>query len=372
MREKSYVERNGKFYAIVSFTNSEGKRKQIWRKAESKTDAREITKALREQLRGGTESFEHRLKVAEYLDKWMASVKGKLSERTLEAYECLVRLYIKPALGLKDLSKLRPLDVQGMVDAMQGRGLSPKTIRETNIVLSRSLKQAVRWRLLLSNPAAFVELPKKVRREMQSLSPEEAQAFLTHAARDKYGLLFELAILTGMRPEEYLALQWPDVDLKARTLTVQRVLFRHKKGGGWYFKEPKTPQSRRTIPLPDYLTRELAEWKRSQNELRLRLGQEWQNHNLVFTSDVGSPLSIRNLERRHFKPILVNAKLPDIRLYDLRHSCATLLLAAGENPKVVSERLGHASIVLTLDTYSHVLPSMQRSATEKLEMILKR
>jgi len=175
-----------------------------------------------------------------------------------------------------------------------------------------------------------------------------------------------------MRPEEYLAFQWSDVALKESMLTIQRVLFRRKKGGGWYFKEPKTPQSRRSIPLPTYLIKELMEWKRAQNEVRLKLGEKWENHNLVFCAEHGSPLSIRNLERRHFKPILVKAELPDIRLYDLRHSCATLLLAAGENPKVVSERLGHSSIVLTLDTYSHVLPSMQRSATEKLEGILGR
>ena len=144
-----------------------------------------------------------------------------------------------------------------------------------------------------------------------------------------------------------------------------------RKGGGWYFGEPKTSRSRRTIPIPRSLVNELADHRRKQVESRLRKGADYQNNDLVFASGEGTPILLRNLVRRHFQPVLTHARLsPTLRLYDLRHSCATLLLSAGENPKVVSERLGHASIVLTLDTYSHVLPSMQQAATEKLERIL--
>jgi integrase len=140
-----------------------------------------------------------------------------------------------------------------------------------------------------------------------------------------------------------------------------------------YFSEPKTAKSRRTVPLPPYVIRKLQEHRRHQLEHKLKTGEKFHNeHNLIFTSKTGTIVSIRNLQRRHFKPLLVKAKVPDIRLYDLRHTCATLLLAAGENPKVVSERLGHASIVLTLDTYSHVLPTMQKSATERLEKLLRK
>lgn len=371
MKEKRYVEKDGKIYARVSYTDSSGKRKQVWRRAESKSDAKEIARDLETQLRSGTESFEHKLTLSEYLDKWLNHVKGKLAEKTVEGYELIVRLYIKPFLGKKQLTKIKPLDVQSMVDQLQGK-FSPKTVREANMVLSRALKQAIKWGLLLTNPATAVELPKKQRREMLSLTAEQAQEFLEEAAKDKYGLMFELAIITGMRPQEYFALQWSDIDFQKSTLTIQRVLYRHNHGGNWKFKEPKTPQSRRTIPLPAYLLKELADHKRKQAEERLKLGQQWQHYNLVFTSTIGTPLSRRGIERRHFKPILERAKLPNIRLYDLRHSCATLLLVTGENPKVVSERLGHASIVLTLDTYSHCLPTMQKSATDKLEELLKR
>ena len=174
-----------------------------------------------------------------------------------------------------------------------------------------------------------------------------------------------------MRPEEYLGLQWKDVELEKGTVTVQRTLVWRRKGGGWYFSEPKTARSRRTIPLPVSLVQRMREHRRKQAEQRLKASPKYHNNDLVFATAEGSPLMPRNLLSRHFKPTLKRAELPNsIRLYDLRHSCATLLLAAGENPKVVSERLGHAGITMTLDVYSHVLPSMQQAAAERLERLL--
>lgn len=204
-------------------------------------------------------------------------------------------------------------------------------------------------------------------KERRVLSPDEASAFL-NAAVMPHGLIFEFALLTGMRPEEYLALQWADVDFERSMARVRRALVRHKKS--WSFEEPKTARSRRTVYLPAPLMQKLVAHKRSQAETRLKLCPVWQAFDLVFCSEEGTPLSIPNITYRYFRPILTTAKLPRIRLYDLRHSCATLLLIAEENPKVVSERLGHSTIVLTLDTYSHVLPTMQQGATARLEKLL--
>jgi integrase len=322
----------------------------------------------------GVESFEHNLTLGKYLDRWLKSAKKKVSERTYGSYESLLTSYVRPVLGKKKLSKLRPLDFQAVVDSMNDKNLSPRTVRYAHTVVSSAMKQAVRWKIMTSNPAQFVELPKNIRKEMQALSVEQAKKFLKKAEADEYGLLFELALVTGMRPEEYLALQWDDLDFHRDILSINRALVRKRKVGkeekGWYFAEPKTKQSRRTIPLADYLMVKLKAHKKKQLEYRLKKGDKYENHNLVFTSSSGSPISIRNLERRHFKPILVAAKLPNIRLYDLRHSCATLLLIAGEHPKVVAERLGHANISLTLEVYSHVMPTMQESATEKLSALL--
>ena len=154
-------------------------------------------------------------------------------------------------------------------------------------------------------------------------------------------------------------------------IQVLRLAAQHSNAHGWAFTPPKTTRSRRNIPLPASVVITLAAHQRQQSEERLKAGAEYQNYDLVFASREGTPIMMRNLLRRHFKPILERAELSNsIRLYDLRHSCATLLLAANEHPKVVSERLGHASITLTLDTYSHVLPSMQQAASEKLESLL--
>ncbi len=218
--------------------------------------------------------------------------------------------------------------------------------------------------------AEVVELPRMSRKEMKALSREEAGRFLLAAKEDRFGIVFALALTTGMRPEEYLGLQWKDMDLLLGTATVQRTLV-WRKGGGWYFGEPKTSHSRRTVPLPTSVLKWLQEHKRQQMEQRLKLGANYHHHDLLFATAEGKPLHPRNVTNRHFRPILKRAKLPEtFRLYDLRHSCATLLLAANEHPKVVSERLGHASVTLTLDTYSHVLPSMQKAATDKLESML--
>ena len=200
------------------------------------------------------------------------------------------------------------------------------------------------------------------------LSPDEAVRFLKTSSAIPQGLIFEFALLTGMRPEEYLALQWSDVDFKRGRAQVRRALVRHKRD--WSFEEPKTARSRRTVYLPAPLLERLAHHKRSQAEERLKIGPTWQAFDLIFCGEQGTPLTIPNLTYRYFRPILKKAELPHIRLYDLRHTCATLLLIAEENPKVVSERLGHSTIVLTLDTYSHVLPTMQQNASAKLEKLL--
>lgn len=369
-----YVERDGKVYARISYTDQDGKRRQIWRKAENKSDAKEMAKRMQRELEdyGDTVLTGDRITLNQYLDQWLQSAaKPRLSERTYIDYEELLRRYVRPELGRKTLSNLRPLDIQALYSGMQDRSLSARTVRYTHAVLSSAFKQAVRWRMLVQNPASLVELPKQSRKEMQALSPNDAGRFLKAAAEDRYSLLFSIALVTGMRPEEYLALQWKDVDLQRRYMTVQRTLVWRRSGGGWYFGAPKTSRSRRNIPLPSGVIQALMDHKRKQAEERLKAGPKYHNHDLVFTTKEGGPLMSRNILRRHFKPVLKRAGLPEsIRLYDLRHSCATLLLAANENPKVVSERLGHASISLTLDTYSHILPSMQQGATEKLDKLL--
>jgi len=310
--------------------------------------------------------------LGKYLDTWLDTVlKSRVRTRTFDDYSALIERYISKPLGALKLSDLRPLHIQRLYRSMEDRGLSPRVIRYTHAVLSSALKHAVKREMLHRNPAATVDLPRMIRKEMKAMTPDEAGRFLAAVKDTRFGPLFTFALTTGMRPQEYLALKWSDIDLIKRTATVRRaIVWSQKKGVGWHFDEPKTKQSRRTMPLPESTARVLMEHKRRQAEERLRAGSEWQDHGLVFTTLLGDPLSIPSLTKQAFKPALTVASLPAFRLYDLRHSQATLLLSNGENPKVVSERLGHSTIVLTLDTYCHVLPDMQRQAADRIEQLL--
>jgi integrase len=337
-----------------------------------KKDARAHEAKKKRELESGV-SLEHsNVTVDEYLDNWLkVSAKPRLKDRTYQDYKEYLDRYVRDKIGKIKLSKLKPLDIQAIYTSMLKAGLSPRTVRYTHSILSSSLKQAMKWQILPNNPATLVDLPQNHRKEMMVLSLQESKRFLQFAESDKWFVIFSLAISTGMRPEEYLGLKWKNVNLEKGTATIERVLVWNRKGGGWTMQEPKTSKSRRTIPLPLSVIRELKKHRLSQLEYRLKIGKAYQDSDFVFTTEIGTPILLSNLRRRHFKPILTEAGLPEkLRLYDLRHTCATLLLMEGENPKVVSERLGHSSVVITLDTYSHVLPSMQAEATNKIEQLL--
>jgi integrase len=350
--------------------DANGKRRYVAKQIKgTKKDAQHYLNKALSDLDSGNFVEPTALTVGSYLDRWLVAVaRPRVSRRTADGYAALLKRYIREPIGQKRLAKLQPLDIQKVYGDMQSRGLSARVVRHTHAVLHSALKQAVKWGILARNPSDSVELPKVPFKEQRVLSTDEAQIFLKVAATMPRGLIFEFALLSGMRPEEYLAIQWSDIDFERGTAQVRRALVWHKKS--WSFEEPKTARSRRVVFLPALLLRKLVAYKRKQAEERLKLGPIWQAFDLVFCNELGLPLQIPNLTYRYFRPILTEAKLSRIRLYDLRHTCATLLLAANEHPKIVSERLGHASITLTLDTYSHVLPSMQQGATVKLESIL--
>ncbi len=344
---------------------------------------------------------ESKLTLNQYLDKWLVSVKQSVRVQTAESYAWSLDHYVRPAFGGKRLDQVTPLVIQGHFQALAEQvftrrvrspkarpdedapekgapafitreyRLSARTVRYAQSVLSAALKQAVRWRILAYNPAADVDKIRQPRREMQALGAEDARLFLAAIEGARHEALFKLAIFTGMRPGEYLGLRWQDLDLKKGAITVQRTLV--KTADGYRLDEPKTDRSRRTIPIPASVVDALRRHKAEQLEERLKLGGSWEQPDLVFTNELGGFLERQNLLHRHFRKALKAAGLPvTLRLYDLRHTAATLLLAAGVHPKVASERLGHASITMTLDTYSHVMPDMQREASDKMEELLSK
>lgn len=363
--------RDGVFLVSVFLgRDANGRRRYVAKqiKGKKKDAQKYLNQALRD-LDAGKFAPPTPLTVDKYLDRWLeTAARPRVSPRTADGYAALLKRYIRGPLGQKRCDGLRALDIQQVYGEMQQRGLSARTVRHTHSALQSALKQAVKWGIISSSPAEYVELPKVPNKERRVLSPDEAASFLDAAGTMPHGLIFEFALLSGMRPEEYLALQWSDLDFERGMAKVNRALVRHNNA--WTFEQPKTARSRRSVWLPKTLLLKLVAHKRRQAESRLRLGTIWQSNDLVFCSEWGTPHSIPNLTYRYFRPLLEKAELPRIRLYDLRHSHATLLLSENEHPKVVSERLGHASITLTLDTYSHVLPSMQEATSQKLETLL--
>jgi len=380
--------RDKALFARVTYTayvDGQPKEKQLIKRIDSLDDLPKALYELKEKakkLKEGSAPIEvnDRMSVNAYLDKWLADIESTVCERTYEDYECILERYIRPAIGKKQLTKVHYTDIKAIVAVMQKRGLSPRTIRYAHRVISMALKRATEppWNLLPDNPARHVtkSLPKEEEKTRVWLSGEAVERFIKALDGDRLGLMFELALITGLRPEEYFALQWQrDVDLERGTVTVNEVLYRRRKvvpgKSSWYFKEPKTPKSRRTIPLPEYLVASLKRHKAKQGKQRSKAGAKWQDHDLVFCTGNGTPHALWNVRRSHFLPILERAGLTGMRMYDLRHSCASLLVLARENLSIIQKRLGHENI-RTTEKYIHVNDDMQRGATDKLVAMLPR
>src|SRR5262249_40765947 len=233
----------------------------------------------------------------------------------------------------------------------------------------RALSHAQRRGLLAANVAKLVDPPRPQRREMQSLSPEEARRFLKVVRGDRLEALYVLAITTGMRQGELHALRWRDVDLEGGSLRVTRSI-QYVKGQGLRLSSPKTQRSRRQVMLSKVAVTVLARHREAQDRERARQGDKWQDRDFVFTSRHGQPIYATNVVNRWFPKLLAAARLPRIRFHDLRHTAATLLLGQGVHPKIVSEMLGHTSIGITLDLYSHATPTIQKEATAAFDRLL--
>jgi len=362
---------------LYSGRDENGKRKYTNKtiKTGRKNAEKYLTKALRDKDLGifvepSTET------VSTFLTRWLkTTAKSRVSERTLDGYESILT-YTKKDLGAIRLSALRATDIQTCYSK-----LTASNARHLHAPLRSALNQAVRENLIHSNPALSVTLPRHRAKEMIAFSKAEAICLMAVerftrkegdrqvVVENKYRALFAFLLTTGARPSEAFAIRWSDLDLDRATASITRTLQWHKgKGKGFYFAEPKTKGSRRIVPLPAGLIAQLREHRSAQAKALLKLGIRTD---LLFSNSQGLPLMRSNLIKRHYKPALLAAGLrTDARLYDLRHTCATLLLLGGINPKVVSERLGHASIQLTMDVYSHVLPGMQEEATAQLDHML--
>src|SRR5215212_7338042 len=352
-----------------AYVGPDGKRRYV--SGKTKEEARRALRQARANTDQGLFFDADNLKVGEFLDRWLAdSVSDTVKATTFERYEQITRLHLKPALGRVRLKALTPAHVRGLYREKLEAGSSARTVRYIHTTLHKALKQAVLDGLIPRNATEAVKPPQPTREEMHPLTPEQAKLLLqvAHESGDRLDALYVLAIHTGLRQGELLGLKWDDVDLDEGSLQVRRTLTITKDGP--VFTSPKTSGSRRSVKLTSNAIEVLKRHLERQLGEIDKVGSLWSENGLIFASETGEPLNRHNLIRRSFKPLLKQAGLPQIRFHDLRHTCATLLLIRNVNPKIVSEMLGHSTIAITLDTYSHVLPNMRNQAAAAMEEAL--
>jgi integrase len=307
--------------------------------------------------------------VKRYLEDW---VKGLDSVKlvTKESYEENIRLHLIPHIGHIKLQQLRPLDIKNLLTVLKDKNLSARSRTYVLAILNAALNEAMALQMLIQNPCKGVTRPKSERYKIRPMTVEESKQFLGIAKErdDHYYALFLLAISFGFRAGELLALQWQDIDFKTGKIQVRHTLNRKYLT----LTAPKTEESIRSIDISDQATIALQRHKDKQSEIKQRTPNWDSTLNLVFPTTVGTPTKHSNLVNRHFKPILRAAGLPDtIRFHDLRHTCASLMLTANVHPRIVQEILGHSDIKMTLSTYSHLLPNLQKDVSDAVGDLLE-
>jgi integrase len=321
--------------------------------------------------------------VGMWLDTWLEEYKKKnIRNPTYLVYKDAIRLHVNPKIGSILLSKLRPEHIQRLINDLQtdsGRndgkkgGLSPATVIKIKNILHAAFKQAVKNSLMARNPIEAVEAPKLKQKEIKFLSPQEQETFVSVIKEDRFRPLFLVALGTGMRIGELLALTWDCVDFDKQTLYVNKSLSYTKNSSTnklvYVVNDPKTPTSRRQIPLNESIIKILRQHRSAQMQERLKAGSAWINLDLVFCTETGNFLNPRNINRKLYYISETN-NLPKISFHCLRHTFATRAFEANIKPKVVQEILGHADISMTLNTYTHAMDDTKREEMKKMESIL--
>ena len=360
--------KDGRWMARYTVHTSEGlKRKHIYGRTRKEV-ADKLAKVLSDRVEGIVYDDEN-MTVGEYFDVWLkGSVRGSVRQSTYDRDASLVNNHLRPALGGIRLKKLSAAHVQSFYGDRLDHGLSPSTVHKMHAILHKALSQALKWHMVPRNVTEAVRPPRPAPKEMRPLTSEEAPRLLQAAHGNGLEALYVLAVTTGMRQGELLALRWQDVDIKNGTVSVRRTLTRN--GGIIELGEPKTKKSRRSICLTPRAIEALeAHLERQLREIGI-LGDRYKDQGLLFTTSTGRAINPSNLRQRSFARLLKEARLPHIRFHDLRHTCATLLLAQGTHPKYVQELLGHATIAITLDTYSHVMPGMGDQTARDMQDVL--
>lgn len=334
-----------------------GKRKQKTVSGfKTKKEAEKACAEIKLQVDNQTYIEPSRMTIEQYMRQWLESKKRSVRSATLSTYSTLTDKHIIPLLGKVELSKLTPLQITKFHNMLQDNGLSDRSILDIHTVLKNALEQAVKWGFIMRNVASLVDRPKISKKELVVWDLYQTQAFLQEAVKDRHYIAFLLALVTGMRQAEILGLRWRDISFESMSISVRQTLDHQGKE---LRNETKTVTGTRVISIDQSTANELQKHKKMIFAEKLRLGPGYTDHDLVIPTTLGTPISPRNLLRTFYR-LIENVGLPKITFHDLRHTHATLLLMQGVHPKIVAERLGHADVRITLNTYSHLLPNMQK------------
>jgi|LSQX01.2.fsa_nt_gb integrase len=375
-----YQRKNGRWCSQITLridpATGKPKRKTLY--GRTRREVADELARIRHELATGTYIEPATCTLGEWLDRWMTEYKkGELKRSTYENYETIIEAHIKPDLGNIPLAKLQPQMLQSFYNKKleSGRrdgkgGLSTRMARYFHAIIRQALEQAVREGLLPRNVADATSPPALRKKQMQPLTEDELLKFFEAAKEDRLFPAFVLAATTGLRRGELCGLKWDSIDLDEGVLVVRRQLLT-LKGGPSFEDSAKSKRGRRRITLTDDAVRELKALRKRQAKEQLLLGEAYEKNNLVFCHADGTKLSPPQVTRR-FQQLLERAGLPKVRLHDLRHTHASLLLAQGVHPKIVQERLGHSSITMTLDLYSHMTPGLDEAAAATLNGLLSK
>ena len=355
-----------------------GKRRQLWRTCKgTKKDAERLLTQLLHQRDNGIDLLPGKISTGDYLEIWLRDyAKEAVAPKTYRGYQDTVRRHLTPTIGAIPLSRLRPQHIQAYLTRatdsgrLDGKGgLSPQSVLHLYRVLHTALGQAIRWQLLSVNPADGVEPPHPQLPELRVLLLEEVGRLLAAADKTRYGPMIRFALLTGMRKGEVCGVRWRDIDLDEAVVRVQQTC-QWLSGQGFEFRPPKTPRSRRTIALSPASVVLLRQVRSAQLPERLKVGAAYGDYDLAFATMLGKPIDPSNFRQAWLK-IVEEADLVGLRFHGLRHACATFMLQQGTNVKVVSERLGHSGVGITLSVYAHVLPGIQAEAAARLDSVIE-
>lgn len=362
MARGSITKRGDSYRVRVSY-ESNGKRRQICGTAESIGKAEKLRTKLLSQVDNGSVA-EPRGTLGDYLNRWLGEyVQSNLSPTTFTGYEYVIKTHIIPVIGSIQLKNLKPETLQKYYADKLQSGLSATSVRHHHSLLHRALKQATQWNLLMRNPADSVSAPRCRKTDMHILSQSQIDSVLQASGANHP--IFALALHSGMRRSELLALRWSDIDLTMAEISVCRSLI-PLPGGKHTYKETKTAKGRRTVALSPNTCQVLRQHLDAEMALCGRMGIKFSNDRLVFCQYTGEPLK-GNSVWKAWHTLVARLGISGVRFHDCRHTMASAMLRAGVHPKIVQERLGHSSIAITLDIYSHVAPGLQHAAANKLD-----